>query len=191
MESSASGPPTSTPVLTAFQSLSTQNAMPSSNLRIRPAVSEDTAFILSMIHELAAYEKLAHEVEATEASMHASLFGERPYAEALIGECDDQPHGFALYFHNFSTFVGKPGLYLEDLYVRPSVRGKGLGKALLIELARIAKARDCGRMEWAVLDWNESAIGFYESLGAEVMSDWRITRVKSDGISRLIANDSV
>ena len=150
--------------------------MPTSNLRIRPAVLDDTAFILS-----------THEVEATEASLQASLFGERPYAEALIGECDDHPQGFALYFHNFSTFVGKPGLYLEDLYVRPNVRGKGLGKAFLIELARIAKERDCGRMEWAVLDWNESAIGFYESLGAEVMSDWRITRVKRDGISRLVA----
>jgi GNAT superfamily N-acetyltransferase len=156
---------------------------------IRPAVREETGRILAFIRELAEYEKLAHEAVADEASLAAHLFGERPYAEALIAEVDGAPAGFALYFHNFSTFVGKPGLYLEDLFVRPAFRGLGLGKRLMVRLARIALERDCGRFEWSVLDWNTPAIDFYRSLGATAMDEWTVQRVGGDALKALAAQD--
>lgn len=141
--------------------------------------------ILALIRELAEYEKLSHQVVATEESLRSALFSASPHAEALLGEIDGVPCGFALFFHNFSTFLGLPGLYLEDIYVRRSQRGMGLGKALLRETARIAQERGCGRMEWSVLDWNAPAIQFYEKLGATVMREWLLTRLDRDGIRKL------
>lgn len=152
---------------------------------IRPALPADSATIHSLILELAEYERLTHAVQATADDLHRCLFGPRPYAEALIAEHDGQPVGFALFFHNFSTFRGSPGLYLEDLFVRPEHRGLGLGKALLTSLARIAVERGCARMEWAVLDWNQPAIGFYQSLGARPMDEWTIYRLDGDSLARL------
>ncbi len=156
---------------------------------IRPALREDAGLILALIRELADYEKLAHEVVADEAGLAAHLFGERPRAEALIAEVDGQPAGFALFFHNFSTFLGKPGLYLEDLFVRPQYRGLGLGKRLMVRLARIAVERDCGRFEWWVLDWNAPAIDFYRRLGAVGMDEWTVQRVAGDALRALAAQD--
>jgi len=154
-------------------------------IAIRYAVEYDIPLILTFIRELAAYEKLAHEVVATEAILRETMFGDRPYAEALMAFEDDDPVGFALYFHNFSTFLGRPGLYLEDLYVKPEGRGKGIGKALLRRLAQIAKERGCGRLEWWVLDWNDSAIAFYKSIGAVPMDDWTVYRVTDEALDRL------
>ena len=154
---------------------------------IRPAVAADIGLILGFIRELAEYEKLAHEVVTDEAGLAAQLFGERPYAEVLIAEVDGTPAGFALFFHNFSTFVGKPGLYLEDLFVRPTFRGLGLGKRLMLRLAQIAIERDCGRFEWSVLDWNTPAIDFYRSLGAVGMDEWTMQRVSGDALRALAA----
>lgn len=156
---------------------------------IRPAVREDAGQILAFIRELAEYERLAHEAVADEAGLAAHLFGERPCAEALIAEVDGAPAGFALFFHNFSTFVGKPGLYLEDLFVRPAFRGLGLGKRLMVRLARIALERDCGRFEWSVLDWNTPAIDFYRSLGAAGLDEWTVQRVGGDALKALAAQD--
>lgn len=150
-------------------------------LSIRPATAADLPLIAQLIRDLAEYEKLAHEVRFDEAVLEQKLFGERPYAEVVIGEIDGTPQGFALFFHNFSTFEGKPGIYLEDLFVRPGARGAGLGKALLAHLARLAVERDCARLEWSVLDWNEPAIGFYRALGARLMDDWTVMRV--DGVA--------
>lgn len=158
---------------------------------VRPAVREDAGQILAFIRELAEYEKLAHEVVADEAGLAARLFGERPYAEALIAEVDGAPAGFALFFHNFSTFVGKPGLYLEDVFVRPQYRGLGLGKRLMVRLAKIALERDCGRFEWSVLDWNQPAIDFYRSLGAVGMDEWTVQRVTGDALQALAAQDGI
>ena len=152
---------------------------------IRSAVAADLPLIASLIRELAEYEKLAHEVHFDEAVLGEKLFGPRPYAEVLIGEVDGEALGFALFFHNFSTFEGRPGLYLEDLFVRPGARGKGLGKALLAELARIAVERDCARLEWSVLDWNEPSIGFYKSLGAQLMDEWTVMRVDGSALATL------
>ena len=152
---------------------------------IRPARPEDCALIAELIGELAEYERLAHEAVATAADLRRDLFGDRPYAEALIAEADGQPAGFALFFHNYSTFQGRPGLYLEDLYVRPAFRGRGLGKALLLHLAGLAVERRCGRLEWAVLDWNSPAIAFYKSLGAHPMSDWTTYRLDGPALQRL------
>ncbi|MBA4287077.1 MAG: N-acetyltransferase [Xanthomonadaceae bacterium] len=149
---------------------------------IDPATAADVPTILHLIRALADYERLAHEVVATEASLQAALFGERPGAECLIAREDGVPVGFALYFHNFSTFLSRRGLYLEDLFVEPAHRGKGYGKALLRQLAQIAVARGCGRLEWSVLDWNAPAIGFYESLGARLMSEWHIFRLTGDAL---------
>ena len=149
------------------------------SIAIRDAVPGDAPLILSFIKELAAYEKLEHEVVATPEDMHLTLFAEQPKVFALIAEADESPCGFALYFFNYSTFLGKHGLYLEDLYVRPSHRGAGVGHALLARLARIAKENDCGRMEWQVLDWNEPAVKFYKALGAEPMDDWTVFRLTS------------
>jgi len=155
---------------------------------IRPATRGDVATVLALVRELAAYEKLAHEAVATEDMLARGLFGPRAYAEALIAEAHGAPVGFALFFHTFSTFVGKPGLYLEDIYVRPAHRRQGIGTLLLRELARIALARDCGRMEWAVLDWNEPALAFYrDKLGARAMSEWTVERLDRARIEALAA----
>ena len=153
--------------------------------RIREATEEDVPLILSLIRELAEYERLSHEVVATEDTLRESLFGGRRYAEVLVAEHDGTPAGFALFFHSFSTFLGKPGIYLEDLYVRPVFRGAGIGKKLLVRLAGLAKARGCGRLEWWVLDWNESSIGFYKKLGAVPMDDWTVYRVTGEALEDL------
>jgi GNAT superfamily N-acetyltransferase len=154
-------------------------------LSIRPATSADLPLIAQFIRDLADYEKLAHDVRFDEAVMGEKLFGPRPYAEVIIGEIDGEPQGFALFFHNFSTFEGKPGVYLEDLFVRPAARGSGLGKALLSRLAAIAVERDCARLEWSVLDWNEPAIGFYKKLGARLMDEWTVMRVDGEALTGL------
>ena len=155
------------------------------DFEIRPARQEDVPLILRFIKELAAYERLAHEVVATEDGLRESLFGERPGAEVVIGYCRGEPAGFALFFHNFSTFLGRPGLYLEDLYIKPEFRGRGYGRALLAHLAGLAKRRGCGRLEWWVLDWNEAAIKFYRSLGAVPMDEWTVYRVTGEALDRL------
>jgi GNAT superfamily N-acetyltransferase len=152
---------------------------------IRSAVATDLPIIAQFIRDLAEYEKLSHEVRFDEAVLGDRLFGTRPYAEVLIGEIDGSPQGFALFFHNFSTFEGRPGIYLEDLFVRPGARGSGLGKALLKRLAALAVERDCARLEWSVLDWNEPAITFYQSLGAKSMDGWTINRVDGDALREL------
>lgn len=152
---------------------------------IRPATPEDTALILTFIKELADYEKLLHEVVATEATLQESLFGETPHAKVVIGEYDGTAVSFALYFHNFSTFLGRPGIYLEDLYVQPLMRGKGLGKILLGYLASLAIELNCGRLEWWVLDWNKTAVDFYLSLGAQPMDEWTVNRVTGDALDKL------
>jgi GNAT superfamily N-acetyltransferase len=145
--------------------------------RISPASEADVPLVLRMITALAEYEKLAHDVVATEAGLREALFGVRPCAEVVIGYVGAEPVGFALFFHNFSTFRGARGLYLEDLFVNPSWRGRGFGRRLLAHLARIAVERGCHRMEWSVLDWNESAIEFYRRAGARLLDDWRIFRL--------------
>jgi GNAT superfamily N-acetyltransferase len=157
---------------------------------IVPAKPADVPLLLALIIELADYEKLRHEVVATQASLSLALFGPRPSAEAVIVRVTGEPAGYALYFHNFSTFLGKHGLYLEDLYVRPAYRGRAIGKALLRYLAALALQRDCDRFEWAVLDWNRSARDFYEALGAQAKSDWIIHRVSGDALRRLAAPPS-
>lgn len=157
----------------------------SASLRIRPATAADVPVILTFIQELAEYEKLRHEAVATEAQIRETLFGPRPYAEVILAEVGGEPVGFALFFHNYSTFLGRPGLYLEDLYVRPEARGRGVGRRLLTHLAAIAIERGCGRMEWSVLDWNEPAIGFYRSLGARPMDEWTVFRVTGEALERL------
>jgi GNAT superfamily N-acetyltransferase len=155
------------------------------NFQIRPATANDIPLISQFIKELAEYEKLAHEVTATDDTLRANLFGSRKTAEVLLAFENDQPVGFALFFQNFSTFLGKPGIYLEDLFVRPRFRGRGYGKALMIELARIAHERDCGRFEWAALNWNKTAIDFYTGLGAKPMSDWTVFRLTKNEITTL------
>jgi GNAT superfamily N-acetyltransferase len=157
--------------------------------RIERATERDVPLILELIKGLAVYEKLAHEVTATEAGLRDTLFGARPAAEVIIAYGGDTPAGFALFFPNYSTFLGKPGLYLEDLYVAPEWRGHGFGRALLTELARIAVARGCGRFEWSVLDWNEPAIGFYQNLGAKLMDGWSIFRVTGEALTKLASSD--
>ena len=154
-------------------------------IRIERATERDVPLILELIKGLAVYEKLAHEVSATDAGLRETLFGARPAADVIIAYAGDTPAGFALFFPNYSTFLGKPGLYLEDLFVRPEFRGRGLGLALMKRLAQIAVERGCGRFEWSVLDWNEPAIGFYESLGARLMDGWSIVRVTGDALTRL------
>jgi GNAT superfamily N-acetyltransferase len=154
-------------------------------LTIRSATERDVPLILEMIKALADYEKMADEVVATEDGLHEALFGPRPGAEVVIAYGGADPAGFALFFHNFSTFVGRRGLYLEDLFVKPEWRGHGVGKALLTHLARLAVERGCGRFEWSVLDWNEPAIRFYESLGAVPLADWTIFRVAGASLAQL------
>jgi GNAT superfamily N-acetyltransferase len=158
-------------------------------LSTRPATLADLPLIAQFIRDLAAYEKLSHEVRFDEAVLGDRLFGKRPYAEVLIGEIDNAPQGFALFFHNFSTFEGKPGVYLEDLFVLPEARGSGLGKMLLAALAQIALKRDCARLEWWVLDWNQPAIGFYKSLGAKPMDEWTTFRVEGEALSQLAGEE--
>lgn len=152
---------------------------------IRPASPADCVPIVSLIRELAEFEKLSHLVVVTPDSLRTHLFGPRPVAEAVVAEHEGQVVAFALYFTNFSTFLGRPGLYLEDLYVQPAHRGQGLGQALLRHLARLAVERDCGRFEWSVLDWNANAIALYEKMGATVMPDWRICRVTGPALQAL------
>lgn len=155
---------------------------------IKPATINDVPLILSFIKELAEYEKLSHAVVATESLLMKSLFGENPHAEVLIGYLDGNPVSFALFFHNFSTFLGQPGIYLEDLYVKPEARGQGIGQKMLSYLAHLAKERECGRFEWWVLDWNEVAIGFYKKLGAKAMDEWTVYRVTGQSLDDLAAS---
>jgi GNAT superfamily N-acetyltransferase len=155
------------------------------SVSVRFAAREDLPLIAQFIRDLAEYERLAHEVRFDEAELGERLFGERPYADVLIGEIDGAPLGFALFFHNFSTFEGKPGVYLEDLFVRPEARGSGLGKALLQRLAQIAVERDCARLEWSVLDWNEPSIAFYKLLGARFLDEWTGMRVDGSALVEL------
>lgn len=154
---------------------------------IRPATPADVPTIASLIRCLAEYEKLSHEVELDEAKLDEHLFGPRPYAEVLMAEVNGQAVGFALFFHNYSTFLGRPGIYLEDLFVLPEHRGRGLGKGLLVGLAKLAAERDCGRLEWSVLDWNEPSIRFYESLGAVAKKEWIIYRTTGASLAKLAA----
>jgi GNAT superfamily N-acetyltransferase len=144
---------------------------------IRFAVVEDVPLILKFIRDIAEYEKLSHQVETTEEKLRDTLFGEKKYAEVILAFDDKTPVGFALFFHNYSTFRAKPGIYLEDLFVEPHLRGKGFGKALLNEVIHIAKQRNCGRVEWSVLDWNTPAINFYTSMGAQPMNEWTVFRI--------------
>jgi len=154
-------------------------------VNLRQATLEDVDVIESLIRELADYERMADQVRLDPEVLKASLFDERPYAEVLLAEVDGDVAGFALFFHNFSTFLGKPGIYLEDLFVRPAFRRRGVGKALLSRLAELALERNCGRLEWAVLDWNQDAIKFYEGLGAKQLSEWRIFRLTGTDLGRL------
>ncbi len=156
-----------------------------SSISIRPAVSEDVPGILEMIRELADFEKLTHQVVATEADYQKSLFGESPSAGALVAEDGGKLAGYAIYFPTFSTFIGRAGLWLEDLYVRPDRRGRGLGKGLLKAVGEIAAERKAGRFEWSVLDWNRNAIDLYERVGGEILHDWRIVRLDHEGIREL------
>ena len=153
-------------------------------IRIERAGERDVPTILQMIRDLAVYERMEDQVVATEAGLREALFSGRRDAEVLIAYADDRPAGFALFFHNFSTFLGRRGLYLEDLFVKPELRGVGIGKRLLVELARIATERRCGRFEWAVLDWNAPAIAFYEGMGATLLPEWRLARVTGDALTR-------
>jgi len=160
--------------------------MPASkSFQIRPATLDDVPTILSLIRDLAEYERAPNEVVATEEGLREVLFGTRPAAEVVLALEGKMPVGFAVFFHNFSTWLGRPGLYLEDLFVRPDARGKGYGRALLVYLARIARERGCGRMEWAVLDWNEPAVQFYRKLGAAPNEEWTVFRLTSEGIAKL------
>jgi GNAT superfamily N-acetyltransferase len=154
-------------------------------ITIRKATKDDASIILDFIKELAEFEKLSHEVVATTEQLEETLFGERPDAEVFIANYQDQPAGFSLFFYNYSTFLGQRGIYLEDLYVKESLRGKGIGKALLINLAKYAVEQGCGRFEWSVLDWNEKAIDFYKSLGAEPMDEWTVHRVYGKNLIEL------
>jgi GNAT superfamily N-acetyltransferase len=153
--------------------------------RLRSATRDDVPVIAELIRGLARFEKLEHEVVMTEDLLAAALFGDRPYAEVVLAEDDGRPVGFALFFHNFSTFLGRPGIYLEDLFVLPEHRGGGIGRMLLAHLARLAVERGCGRLEWAVLDWNRDAIKFYERLGARPNSDWTVYRLAGEALTGL------
>jgi len=152
---------------------------------IRPATRADIPLILELIQALADYENLSGACVATAEKLDASLFGPHPYAEALIAEWEGVPAGFALYFHNYSTFLAQPGIYLEDLFVKPELRGKGLGKALLAKLAQVAEERGCGRLDWSVLDWNEPSIGFYKKLGAKALDEWTTFRLTGPDLAKL------
>jgi GNAT superfamily N-acetyltransferase len=157
----------------------------------RLAKQADVPVIMNFIRELAEYEKLAHEVVADEAQIQKTLFGEKAYAEVLMAIEEAMPVGFALFFHNYSTFLGKPGIYLEDLYITPAARGKGYGKCLMQKLAQLALERDCGRLEWWVLDWNKASIDFYTSMGALPMDEWTVYRVTGPALSQLAEHNTV
>jgi len=163
--------------------------MKNPNFAIRSATIGDVPIILELIRDLATYERAPHEVTATEEHLTDVLFGEKPAAQVLLAFEGDAPVGFAIFFHNFSTWLGRPGLYLEDLFVKPAHRGKGYGRALLVYLAKIARERGCGRMEWAVLNWNDPAIQFYRKLGAKPMDEWTVFRLTRDGIARLAQSE--
>lgn len=154
------------------------------SLRIEPAREQDVPVILDFIRQLAEYEKLSNAVVATEDSLRATLFGERPFAEVLIAYWEDEPVGFALFFHNYSTFLAQPGVYLEDLFVNPSARGRGIGKALLTRLAEVAIERNCGRVEWSVLDWNTPSIEFYRRMGAKPLDEWTTFRLTGESLGQ-------
>ena len=154
-----------------------------SSVHIRNATEGDVPLILQFIRDLAIYEKLEHKVEATEQQLRQTLFGSPRFAEVVFAEVDGQEAGFALFFHNYSTFLGQPGIYLEDLFVRTEMRGRGIGKSILTHLARLAKERGCGRIEWAVLNWNKPSIDFYKSIGAEPLDDWIVFRVKPEKLA--------
>ncbi|MGB6976661.1 MAG: GNAT family N-acetyltransferase [Gammaproteobacteria bacterium] len=158
------------------------------SFEIKSATIKDVPLILTFIKELAEYEKLPHEVVATEDILKESLFGDKPHAEVIIGYLNHQPVSFAVYFHNFSTFLGCPGIYLEDLFVKPEARGNGIGQKILSYLANLAKSRNCGRLEWWVLDWNENAIKFYKQLGAKPMDEWTVHRVSGQALDDLAAS---
>lgn len=162
----------------------------SPSFEIRPACVEDVPQILALIRELADFEKMSDDVVATEESLRQSLFGKRPYAEVVMAESAGEVKGFALFFHNFSTFIGRPGIYLEDLYVRTEARGQGLGRILLAHLAKLAVERHCARLEWCVLDWNEGAIRFYRRLGAQSMDEWTTFRLTGEALQQLAGPDS-
>lgn len=155
---------------------------------VKAAAIQDIPLILSFIKELAEYEKLLHEVVATEDLLKETLFGEHAHAEVCLGYLNQAPVSFALYFHNFSTFLGRPGIYLEDLFVKPEARGKGIGQKMLAYLAHLAKSRKCGRLEWWVLDWNETAINFYKRIGAKAMDEWTVYRVADQALDDLAAS---
>ena len=155
------------------------------DFKIVQASEKDVPVILSLIKEMAVYEKLTHEVKATEEILRENLFGEKKYAEVLLPYYNGEPIGYAVYFYNFSTFLGKPGLYLEDIFIRPDMRGKGFGKALFKQLINIAKEKECGRMDWCVLNWNKPAIDFYKTFGAEEMNEWTSFRLSKQSLNRL------
>src|SRR5262249_50006871 len=157
----------------------------SEHVTVRPALERETSLVLQFVRELAEYEHLEDQVVATEEGLRAALFGSRRYAEVAFVCVDTQPVGFALFFHNFSTFLGRPGIYLEDLFVRPEFRGRGCGRCLLQWLAALAVERDCGRLEWAVLDWNAPSIGFYRSLGAVALDEWTVFRLTGPALESL------
>jgi GNAT superfamily N-acetyltransferase len=159
-------------------------------LTLRSATPADVSVLFELIQALAEYEKLSHAVTGNAEALKEHLFGSKPYIEAILAEYAGQAVGFALFFHNYSTFLTKPGIYLEDLFVLPEFRRKGIGKAILTYLAQLAVSRGCGRLEWSVLDWNESAIAFYENMGASVLPDWRICRVTGDSLTQLAAKAS-
>lgn len=159
------------------------------SIHIESATERDIPLVLKLIRDLASYEKLSHQCVATEELLRDALFGKRKFAEVVIVSFNGEAAGFALFFHNFSTFVGRPGIYLEDLYVVPHLRGNGIGKALLVYLARLAKERNCGRFEWAVLDRNEPAIEFYKKLGATCLEDWKIFRLHGSALDALAAQN--
>ena len=157
---------------------------------IQPATESDVPIVLSFIRKLAAYEKLTHEVVATESLLRETLFGARRIAEVAIGYFEGKPVGFVLFFHNYSTFLGRPGIYIEDLFVDEAFRRQGFGRALLLYVARLAQERHCGRLEWAVLDWNQPAINFYKKLGAVPMSEWTVFRVTGESLNNLAQEES-
>lgn len=161
-----------------------------SNLEIRFAARQDVPVIAKFIRDLAEYERLSDACLVQENQLEETLFGDRPYAEVLLAYTAGVPAGFALFFHNYSTFLGKPGIYLEDLFVEPVHRGKGFGKALLLKIVELAVQRDCGRVEWSVLDWNTPSINFYESLGARAQSDWNVYRLREDQFEKLLSGES-
>lgn len=160
-------------------------------ITLRAATPEDVPMILTFIRELAEYERLADRVIATVERLQEMLFGARPYAEVILADVEGVPAGFALYLFNFSTFLAQPGIYLEDLFVRPPYRGHGVGRRLLTELARVAVERGCGRLEWSVLDWNEPAIGFYQRLGAKPQDDWTVYRLTGEALTALAASAAI